>query len=874
MITLLVITLLAIILVAFMQTMSLARTSAKSYSDVRQANMAAEAGLEVAIAQITSAIGTNQSFVTGQTNYPDGNFPVVTIGQRDLTNAAQLMPLVSGPTNLLAGFGASGWETNFAAYAGSRTNTNPAISVDMNTDWQLIQKTNNTNLYRASWQVMTNVVGDKTNYTRFAYIVLDEQARLNPVIHNGTGDGLTNAVNWYSGPQDIGLTNPAFPLLTSAQAAMVRASSNAYMWSDAALGQTFGTRSNYDAVQHLFTSQTNRSFDMIPGWLPDGGKSKYNINDLATNVLYGSSATLRAQNIATIIGRNLTNFYSRDPALRSSNQTAYLNRLAANIVDYIDADGEFTTVNGEASGQEISVFPTVFAERVQATQGGISSTPHTKADVDTQFFVSAWNPYTRQMTITNASIRIKNRPNYSFGSAVAMFPPDYEATNAYAGGLVVRPNETIVLAFPTMSLPEMVSPDATTNGPASAATDNDKFIQYELKVNGQTVSKSPGVDSGLVTEGGLEHNQIRASDSTNGLGLVGTNNAWHISILHYKGTTVEDPRFGSFYHTAWTGIVINTYYPTNTYWKGRRNQPATAQGYQDFNALWKNRDYVARNAAVGSVPGSLTNTPDNVASGYVAADAAAAPCVIRDAPMASIGELGNIYDPAHAADDLSTNNSGSSGDNGFVSPYQNGGARSLRIGQPESQGAGDYNWDTNGKRAVELLDLFTVNPTNSTNGGVSGRINPNTAPMEVLSALFSGIKITSDSGMSGGTCTLTNLTNLAQLMISNRPYSALSDLNKIFPALYARTNYNPALPFDLFTGLTKVADRVREEAFGKLVQHFTVQSRAYRVYVIGQVLDAAQAPRGNVILEAEIYLIFSPGDNRFHPLVQYVHYIK
>src|SRR6187402_1408496 len=57
--TLLGVVLLTIIVVAFMQTMSLSLTTSRSYVDIRRANLAAQAGLDTAIAQLALGTGTN-----------------------------------------------------------------------------------------------------------------------------------------------------------------------------------------------------------------------------------------------------------------------------------------------------------------------------------------------------------------------------------------------------------------------------------------------------------------------------------------------------------------------------------------------------------------------------------------------------------------------------------------------------------------------------------------------------------------------------------------------------------------------------------------------------------------------------------------------
>ena len=67
--TLLVIVVLSTVVVAFMQSTSIDRLTAKSAKNVLQAELSARAGLQSAISQLLAAAGTNNGFVTGSTNF-------------------------------------------------------------------------------------------------------------------------------------------------------------------------------------------------------------------------------------------------------------------------------------------------------------------------------------------------------------------------------------------------------------------------------------------------------------------------------------------------------------------------------------------------------------------------------------------------------------------------------------------------------------------------------------------------------------------------------------------------------------------------------------------------------------------------------------
>jgi hypothetical protein len=124
----------------------------------------------------------------------------------------------------------------------------------------------------------------------------------------------------------------------------------------------------------------------------------------------------------------------------------------------------------------------------------------------------------------------------------------------------------------------------------------------------------------------------------------------------------------------------------------------------------------------------------------------------------------------------------------------------------------------------------------------------------VLAAILSSIKITSDAGTPEAS--LANPALVAADLVSNRPYSSLSDLHKAMTSFADAENYAPTFAVSIGGGTTNLAaaDRVREEAFGKLVQHLTVQSRTYRIVVVGESFDAAGKPRGRAAIEAIVFL--------------------
>ena len=93
---------------------------------------------------------------------------------------------------------------------------------------------------------------------------------------------MANSTNWYGGPSDISLTNASAPILTPAEQLGILAASNRLLTPES-LAQAFEAKTHYERVKHLLTLQTNATYDVIPAAFTDGGRPKYNINELATN---------------------------------------------------------------------------------------------------------------------------------------------------------------------------------------------------------------------------------------------------------------------------------------------------------------------------------------------------------------------------------------------------------------------------------------------------------------------------------------------------------------------------------------------------------------------------------------------------------------
>jgi len=332
--------------------------------------------------------------------------------------------------------------------------------------------------------------------------------------------------------------------------------------------------------------------------------------------------------------------------------------------------------------------------------------------------------------------------------------------------------------------------------------------------------------------------------------------------------TIADPRITYLSETDWLALgSAATGYNMGS-WQGRQVDGA-AQRSQDFKTTWENRDYIPANSVNQGITLSSPNgDPAALASQYDSADAATFITPIRNGLMQTIAELGNIFDPVQVNN--SATNLFSSGED----YHKPGGGYSLRIGQPE------YAFgSTNGKRGIELLDLFTVNSTNSVSAlypTTRGRININTAPRPVLEALFYNISPTSDSAHSNSVITIANATTIANALIANRPYNKLSDLYKITSYLANSTNFTPSLSVNVPASanspdsLAGVFDRAREETFAKMVEFATVQSRAFRIFVVGESLHPVTGKKESLAAAEAILTIQQDSSGALIPEIQYM----
>ena len=222
-----------------------------------------------------------------------------------------------------------------------------------------------------------------------------------------------------------------------------------------------------------------------------------------------------------------------------------------------------------------------------------------------------------------------------------------------------------------------------------------------------------------------------------------------------------------------------------------------------------------------------------------------APSVIRDGPLTSIGQLGDIFDPVREG-------------NASTIQYSLGGGRSLAIGQPESTAIWDGSSSSASRNwcAWRLADIFSAapkddltTPDRNENFEIEGRINLNGINRDdgaALRALLYGIEfqddgdplvkgkaVVGDNKLFGVERVIARLKDrLAKTESNGDPKGPLWERGEISEL---EGLFNSATP-ELVSGvkMADANDRSREELVRRIMELTTTRGSVFSVYVVGQ----------------------------------------
>ena len=659
--------------------------------------------------------------------------------------------------------------------------------------------------------------------------------------------------------------------------------------------QTLADTVKFEATLYSGTNNISRS-----------GSRRVNLNKVVTTTTDATEIRKELDEIINTITYHLPNFAQRfyrtgtgsdknstDVSNSGSptHRTIYLNKLAANIRDYIDTDSQPTIVNNDLSvnigsrpshslpaggasstnsviaiGKEHVPFIQEYMLRVKQIQPStrVSSSKNfitTNYKIEIDHYIEVWNMSDRDITVaelggSSAFLEIANQPGWNSNGGTDIpegrtfsIPLD-QFKNSSGQSLVFAAGAATVLTTDPAALPSTIpladssklfKPSAGTpvdsnrvysgtcgnlGRPASGAAPSLDMITRPTQGSSQGDDETEiilGNDSGILESFGAPVAWYITIDSSQNPPRTDTSN-YFFRACSLKGngsgfsptvSQVGDPRTNNEQIALSSASTVSddqTTYKTEL----GRNQPAI--GNSDPPSLTAlNSKYVS--------PSGWTDPSSDTAT-----DATHAPAVVANAPITSIAELGNVFDPVRKV-----------GVSGSIL-YSRGGGRTLRIGQPDDLWDGNSGSPSREWAAWRLADIFTSNDFPQ----LVGRININGMNRDGGAAFKAALygynfRVAPDSDPIIASQALTDpqlaaLVSQMQLRLGNQsPFDKTSGPFAEFGELSEMPVFNSG---NQLTGqdMSKIYDRGREEILRRISELITTRGNTFTVYAVGQSL--------------------------------------
>lgn len=613
----------------------------------------------------------------------------------------------------------------------------------------------------------------------------------------------------------------------------------------------------------------------------NSAKKKYNLNDffsngLATPTALNTIVSAISSNLPAFAGTRAGGFIltAGGGATNTNAYTtnAYLQTLAASIIDYADTDSTPTTDGTILStnrdrpayrGVDSHPFVNEYATRFNLFSTNTTSVGGTTGRaivIQSTDYVELWNPsnLTNSGTLTFVAI---NRQPLAAGFANFNFTNPLWATNAKGikinGGIssnstnvTLKPNEFLVIDFPTV-----------TNCFFYPA--NNLTLPLDLGPPNNDINSSYRVAWNNVYYDGALGNLKRISKK-----LALNAPKWSATIPGFVGSDLTpgsfknmsgDPR--AVIYQSFPQDAVN--YDANSSFGGRNSRSGIAQNqpYKEVKpSLWPDGGH---DSPAGPATGSDAKTP-NLGTGPNYTNSPVSR-VSNAGFYSNVCEIGSVFDPIQWFDTAGKGASSGFGSDGGqwtnltpagIASNVYGGGTTLRIGRAEYSRFAWTNWNNApvahpnmAASAAALLDIFCATTNNP--AYLSGRfddgdqININTAPPRVLRALAAGVVLSNHPGLKPSNnfaipaSAVDNFVKGVTNFRARYPFYSASQLAFIgTDASWPNTNTWPAGA--VFTsggaGFTEGSDAAVEEWFSKIHALSKVQSRNFRIYVQAQLI--------------------------------------
>ena len=512
----------------------------------------------------------------------------------------------------------------------------------------------------------------------------------------------------------------------------------------------------------------------------DEGTARLNINSLIADA--AKSVDQKVTAIAKLIDDNLPSFASTRKGGLAGTEN-YSKTLAANMLDYADGDVD-ASVGAGYRGIDAYPFVEQFYERFIWQKNASETTNYYQkngtwwADVKATGFVQLWNPTNKEITsgvlvftdINRYTAWVGSNPTpfehdsgtVNFSAANSLKPNEHKAFKIYDrvynfdSGLSVRPTGSIKLA--------------KDSSPSSDPVDAGYMVQW----NGVTVDRAgAGAFDGDGKYPTLKYSGVDRTSITPTTPNSAPNPSWRgtLPALRYESTSeatynLGDPR-AAYYIDKQQAASKYAKSATdasdtdgNSAWWGRMYQKGLIEdskkwfAAQTLAAIWPDGGH---STDKGQLPKDTTVDPMTLASGAASLETTKAPTSISNSgSYTSLSELGHVYDPMQwrpagfpASGAATPTKPSSSADVAAVwrDAWRNDLVSDPNYGSSSTLRIGSPEWktfDTDKSRAARLLDLLTTSDRTET----TGLININTASRDALRSLGAGIRLQADAAMT------------------------------------------------------------------------------------------------------------------------------
>jgi hypothetical protein len=607
---------------------------------------------------------------------------------------------------------------------------------------------------------------------------------------------------------------------------------------------------------------------------------------LNLNKLLAKDGNTAIDEMAEHIKKSLPEFDQRKGGFSDD----YLRTLAANAIDYADADSDPAVSTNRYRGLDACPLVSEFLMRFR-WENVLTENGRKYLILTASTYVELWNMSDQEVS-GNAEVSFETAYKFPLGANPEVSLADHSnATPSLAQSegrrwfppiaVTLKPNEYRVITCGTVAYKIDAGPSSFFI-PSPLVLEGETFgtsgTGYRLKWNGKIVDQS---------RGGIHRNNCSLNYPKNTLSQPSQRTRATIpSHSHTRGgsyhNNMGDPRM-SFYNQA--PQDANTY-PDN-YSPNRRNvRWGTIYGN---DGMEKTKTYGrvmpsewpdgGHNSSYESNSFYTTDeriNPDdprffpNDASALRNPKAAESPMRISNlGRFHSVTELGRIYDPIMWKTSLpiAANLPWGDVENASESSGDYGGGNTLRIGRTEHpRFAAKPSMD-----AHRLLDLFHVGISTSDDASkregpttlIAGHVNLNTATRDVLRALATGA-MTMDPKISARTSETHSIPNLMAPPVSPlklTPQEINNQANQIADAILLARKKKPfASPSEIANARgtdgkpvfgnkellpngnkVHLSDSASEECFARVYESTTTRSRNFRIWVVAQAISPSKA---------------------------------